>query len=191
MARKPTFNSLRLLGALFAALAIFSFAPTGAAAGPACKSTKQNPNDVSQRSTAKATLCLLNRERRERGLKKLRNNKRLSLAAVRHARDMVDRDYFQHDSPSGTDFVARILRTDYVSRSSSYRWILGENLAWGSYSLATPRSIVKAWMDSSGHRANILNDRFREIGIGAVPGAPVGDTDNAATYATEFGARGS
>jgi uncharacterized protein YkwD len=66
---------------------------------------------------------------------------------------------------------------------------VGENIAWGSQELATPRSIVNGWMHSPGHRANILNRRFREIGIGVSRGAPEPGFDRAATYATDFGAR--
>ena len=49
----------------------------------------------------------------------------------------------------------------------------GENIAWGSGSRSTPRSIVRAWMASDGHWANILSAAFRDIGIGVSPGAPV------------------
>ena len=66
------------------------------------------------------------------------------------------------------------------------RAILGENLAWGSHNLATPRSIVRGWMKSPGHRANMLQPQFRHIGIGIVRAAPTG-ANNAATYAAEFG----
>ena len=79
------------------------------------------------------------------------------------------------------------MKQDYVKPGQG--WTLGENLAWGSYQLATPKSIVRSWMNSPGHRANILNGRFREIGIGVVDGAPVPGTSHAATYATSFGTR--
>jgi len=63
-----------------------------------------------------------------------------------------------------------------------------EIIAWGSRSESTPRQIVRAWMASPGHRHNILQSRFREIGIAIVGGAPVRGVRRAATYATEFGA---
>jgi uncharacterized protein YkwD len=141
---------------------------------------------ASLKSARSATLCLLNVERRKRGLRRLRHNRRLALAGARHARDMVQRDYFSHDAPSGQDFVARILRTSYVPRAAS--WALGENLAWGDDERSTPRAIVRAWMESPGHRRNILSRKFREIGIAIVMGAPVRGVRGAATYATEFGA---
>ncbi len=60
-----------------------------------------------------------------------------------------------------------------------------ENIAWGSGRLETPRAIVRAWMRSRGHRANILG-RFDEIGIGISNGTPRRGLDGA-TYATSFG----
>jgi uncharacterized protein YkwD len=133
-----------------------------------------------------ATLCLLNVERRRHHETRLRFNHKLALAGLRHARDMVQNEYFSHDAPSGQDFVQRIMRTEYVPAAAS--WLLGENLAWGDHKESTPRQIVRAWMASPGHRHNILTRGFREIGIAIVVGAPVGGVTQAATYATEFGA---
>jgi uncharacterized protein YkwD len=141
---------------------------------------------VSLKAARSATLCLLNIQRRRHHERRLRFNHKLALAGLRHARDMVDNRYFAHDTPSGQDFVQRIMNTDYVPASAS--WYLGENLAWGDRANSTPRQIVKAWMASPDHRHNILTARFREIGIAIVVGAPVAGTAQAATYATEFGA---
>src|SRR5919107_1385530 len=63
---------------------------------------------------------------------------------------------------------------------------VGENLAWGQGNLATPRAIAVAWMNSPGHRHNILQPEFTEIGVGIVPGTP-GDATWGATYTTDFG----
>ncbi|MEX2194586.1 MAG: CAP domain-containing protein [Thermoleophilaceae bacterium] len=185
---------LRLLAAALVAAALVPLAPAAADArvrtsGPAtCASSSANPHAVAYTAVRSATLCLLNRERRKRGLRGLRYNRRLAKAAGRHAWDMVRKGYFAHDSQDGRDFVNRIMRTRYV-RSRRGGWVLGENLAWGSGSRATPRSIVRAWMRSRGHRRNILNRRFREIGVAFVLRAPVRGQGRAATYVTEFGAR--
>src|SRR2546423_1519821 len=64
---------------------------------------------------------------------------------------------------------------------------LGENIAWGSLQYSTPASIVKMWMHSPGHRANILRAGFRDIGIGIARGAPQAGVHGAATYTTDFG----
>jgi uncharacterized protein YkwD len=175
-----------VLAALAAAVvAVPALAPSTALA--ACKNRDAHPAEASTATIRSATLCLLNRRRASNGRPKLRHNARLAKAAGAHARDMVRRDYFAHTAPGGVSFVDRIMRQDYVSPNQG--WRLGENLAWGSYQLATPRSIVRSWMHSPGHRANVLNRGFREIGIGVVLGAPQPGTQHAATYATSFGTR--
>ena len=84
--------------------------------------------------------------------------------------------------------VDRLLSTGYLGKVRS--WLVGENLAWGTERLATPRETVVAWMNSPGHRANILKRRFREIGIGVVFHTPSGSRNPvAATYTTTFGYR--
>jgi uncharacterized protein YkwD len=80
----------------------------------------------------------------------------------------------------------RIKRTNYLRGARG--WTLGENLAWGTGSAATPARIVSAWMHSPGHRRNILDRRYREFGIGLALGAPTGGPG--ATYVNEFGRRG-
>jgi uncharacterized protein YkwD len=96
---------------------------------------------------------------------------------------MVRRRYFAHDSLSGAEFSDRIHRTGYTR---GRWWRLGENLGWGGGSQATPAAMVAAWMDSPGHRVNVLG-QFREIGVGLALGAPRPDQAQSATYATEFG----
>jgi uncharacterized protein YkwD len=138
---------------------------------------------VSERVVVRSTLCLLNAERRRHGLRQLRLNKRLSRAARRHSQDMVRKRYFDHTSRSGASFVDRIRRTGYLT--GARRWKVAENIAWGTYWLASPRAIIKAWMDSPGHRANILDRSYREIGIGVAT-----NSGPKALYTTDFGARG-
>lgn len=174
------------LAALAAAVvALPAAAPSTAFA--ACANRDAHPAETSTAKIRGATLCLLNRRRAANGRNKLRHNARLAKAARAHARDMVRRDYFAHTAPGGVSFVDRIMRQDYVRPRQG--WALGENLAWGSYRLATPQEIVRSWMRSPGHRANILSPRFREIGIGVVRGAPEPGIQHAATYATSFGTR--
>lgn len=153
-----------------------------ASAQAACANENANPHDVSVSATKRATLCLLNDIRRDNGLRPFKHNRRLSLASQRHTNSMTARNFFEHG-----DFVGRIRSARYLRGARG--WTVGENIAWGSWDYATPKSIVRGWMNSSGHRANILNRRFREIGIGVSRGAPVGGQQRAATYATDFGTR--
>ena len=175
--------------AAVALLVLVLAAPASASAAPArCADANSKPGQVGERVLSKATVCLLNRERTRRGMRALRVNRRLSLAALAHTQDMVEQRYFEHVSRSGLDVVDRLLSTGYLGRVRS--WAVGENLAWGTDSLSTPRQTVAAWMDSPSHRHNILNRRFREIGIGVVLHTPNGErAPVAATYTTTFGYR--
>jgi uncharacterized protein YkwD len=154
-----------------------------------CSHTGAQPNEVSHRAVVRSTLCLLNHARARQGLPKLHLSRKLGRAAHGHSADMARRGYFSHDSRSGASFLDRIRRAGYLRRAR--RWYVGENIAWGTGRLATPRAIVRAWMHSPGHRANILNRRFRHIGVGITYKAPVRIPGRAAaTYTTDFGMRG-
>jgi uncharacterized protein YkwD len=133
-----------------------------------------------------AILCLHNQVRAEYGLPELRENKRLRKSALGHSRHMVTDTFFDHTTPEGVTMVDRILRAKYVREDDG--WVLGENLAWGTGSYATPRGAVNAWMESPGHKANILKRSFREMGVGVVLGLPVSDAAGT-TYTVDFGMR--
>ena len=158
--------------------------PAGASAAT-CANASAIPAVANAAQVRNTTLCLLNAERRARGLPALRDNARLRLAATKHSRDMVHRRYFDHTAPGGVSMVTRVQRTGYIAAARS--WALGENIAWGSGSLSTPARIVRAWMHSSGHRANILDRGFHEIGVGIAVGTP--ENLDGATYTTDFGSR--
>jgi uncharacterized protein YkwD len=177
----PTKTRIRIAAAA-ATLAVALIAPSHALAS-GCAYANANPNDTTLKQATHATLCLLNRQRRAHGLKKLRDNGRLDLASRRHANDMTRRNYFAHG-----DFVGRIRAAHYLS-GANRGYTVGENIAWGSWDYATPAAIVDGWMHSPGHRANILNGRFHEIGLGVARGAPVGGQSRGATYVTDFGTR--
>lgn len=147
------------------------------------------PTAANAAKVRQATLCLLNKERTKRGLKKLRTQGTLGKVAKSYAKKMVRDRFFDHVSPGGSTMVGRIKATAYLSSARS--WSVGENIAWGAGMQATPAAIMEAWMDSPGHRHNILDRGFREIGIGIITGVPVaGIGSEGATYVTEFGQRG-
>jgi uncharacterized protein YkwD len=175
----PTKNRIRIAAAA-ATLAVALIGPSNAFG---CAYANGNPNDITLKQAGHATLCLLNTQRRAHGLKKLRDNGKLDLASRRHANDMARRNYFAHG-----DFVGRIRAAHYL-RGANRGYTLGENIAWGSWDYATPAAIVDGWMHSPGHRANILNGGFHEIGLGIARGAPVGGQSRGGTYVTDFGTR--
>jgi uncharacterized protein YkwD len=170
--------------------------PAGAQARPeartsqnGCANTSLKPTRANLELVRDAVLCLHNRERARHGLPRLRENPLLRRAAERHTDNMVSERFFDHTSPSGSTMLERIRRTGYTKRARS--WALGENIAWGSGSFATAAQIHRSWMKSPGHRANILQRSFREIGIGIESGLPVrlSAAQSGATYTTDFGFR--
>jgi uncharacterized protein YkwD len=179
----------RLAVVVLALLAGVLLAAPPALAEQACPASNATPASATKREIVRATLCALNRERAHHGLRRLSLDKRLSRAARRHARDMARRNYFSHDTLGGGTFVDRIRAEGYLKGARS--WVVGENLAWGSRGFSRPRVIMRMWMKSPGHRANILNRSFRQIGIGVAYDAPVVHGGKpAGTYATDFGSRG-
>jgi uncharacterized protein YkwD len=96
--------------------------------------------------------------------------------------------YFSHVAKDGTTVVPRIRAAGYLNDTPD--WTVGENLAWGSASFSTPASIVQAWLNSPGHKRNLLNRKYREAGLAIAVGAPVQTTGDAGTYVQEFGKRG-
>lgn len=102
---------------------------------------------------------LVNEIRVENGLKKLETDWQLSRVARYKSQDMKDNKYFSHTSPVyGSPF--EMIRNFGISFRSA-----GENIAKG---YSTPQAVVNGWMNSSGHRANILNSSYTKIGIGYV-----------------------
>lgn len=184
---------LRTAGSRATLAAILTVVLAALTAGPAvaagCPGAHAAPSASPAKASA-ATLCLLNRERRAHGLRPFHVNRALAHAARGHSRDMARRNFFDHTAPGNVTFADRIQRANYRPRGS---WSVGENIAWGSGSLATPASIVRGWMNSPGHRANILNRGFRAIGVGVARGVPYAASAavdrSGGLYTTDFGSK--
>ena len=102
-------------------------------------------------------LNLVNKERKANGLKPLTLNKELSNVANIKSRDMIEKGYFDHTSPTyGSPF-------DMMKKFNISYNTAGENIAMGQ---KTPSEVMNSWMNSSGHRANILNSTYTELGVG-------------------------
>lgn len=153
-----------------------------------CQNTEVVPTAENLPTVDAATLCLINRERAEHGVAPLVLNDDLEAAAQSHCAELIEDDYFAHVAPDGETPVQRIEKTGYIP-SSEVGYVIGENLAWGTYQLSTPASIVAAWIASPGHLANILESRYTETGIAITPSVPrsLGEGNPGATYAQEFG----
>lgn len=179
----------RIVLVLVTLAAIAVAMPTASASAHPCAYQSLIPTSDNGAQVRSATLCLINKERVRRGRVALTADLELRKVAQGYAEQMVKQRFFDHVSPQGSTLLGRVLdKTNYLT--GQVRYWLGENLAWGTGVLATPRKTVIAWMNSPGHKRNILNPNFRQIGIGVATGAPV-DTQGAdgATYATEFGNR--
>jgi uncharacterized protein YkwD len=135
-----------------------------------------------------ATLCLVNRERAGHGETPLAPNRRLEQAAQAHSESMAFEDYVGHDGPRGETPLRRMRVAGYIYRTQ-IAYEVGENIGWGTLSLATPRAIVAAWMASPGHRAKILDPRFRDTAVGVFPHPPpsLAGGQAGAIYTQDFG----
>lgn len=108
-------------------------------------------------TTQQNVFLLVNSHRRAAGRRDVRYNASLTSACQRHAQDMARRNVMSHTGSDGTNGGQRITR-------AGFRWTSwGENLAVGQTS---SQAVVSAWMNSSGHRANLLNWRFQWMGVG-------------------------
>jgi uncharacterized protein YkwD len=176
--------------AITAALAAFCLLlPASAAQGATCAGADLQPSSAGLGQMRAATLCLLNAERSRHGLASLRENSLLTAASQAYSQQMVNQQFFAHVTPGGIDLTERLKGIGYVVGNSF--WTIGENLAWGTGGMATPARIMQAWMESPGHRENILAADFREVGVGIVLGTPGSRTaPGAATYTTDFGTVG-
>jgi uncharacterized protein YkwD len=177
-------RAIALLAAAVAALA----APAGARASAqdaACPGADNVPTAGTIAQASQATLCLLNNERAAAGLHPVAETPGLTQPSAAYSARMVAEDFFAHVSPDGGTLVDRLTAARYIAPDGD--WTVGENIAWGQGELGTPRNIVVAWMNSPGHRHNILTGEFTEIGIGIALGTP-GDPAWGATYTTDFGA---
>lgn len=117
-------------------------------------------------------LALVNKERKAKGLNLLKLDETLSKLAIIRSVDMVEHQYFAHVSPKYGAF-------DNLVQQSNYSYVLlGENIAAGS---ASAKQYMSLWMNSSGHRANILNKKYERIGIGVVKNTKGGFYSSVAT----------
>jgi uncharacterized protein YkwD len=134
-------------------------------APPPLRASKEQP---SSQLTKDGVFGWTNIQRADNALPFLAANVLLDTVALAKLSDMFEKEYFDHVSPSGMGVgdLAEIYGYEFIA--------VGENLALGNYS--DDQDLVQAWMDSPGHRANILNDRYEEIGIAVGKGLFEGRT---------------
>ena len=160
----------------------------GSLAESDCEDGDLRPDEDNLSAVEAATLCLVNAERRARDRPELRDDPQLAEAAERKSQHMVRESYFAHVGPDDRNVVDWARDSGYVSAGGDFQ--VGENLGWASEGGATPERIVLGWMRSPGHRRNLLAERFRDSGIGVVPGAPRPEGGGGATYTHMLGVKG-
>lgn len=146
---------------------------------PTPTSTSTPPPD-SEATLQQQVLDLTNQHRAAAGVAPLVMDARLTAAAQKFAELMVTEGFFGHTSPDGSNAGDRILAEGYVWRT----W--GENIAYG---YTTPEAVMSAWMNSSGHRANILNFKFKDLGVGVYLKPSPNGGSGTLYWVQNFGAR--
>ena len=179
------FNKRGMFGTVLASVLLLGAAPAVAAAD--CAHATDIATVLSPAVRGTALLCVTNAERAKRDLPSVRRSAQLSHAAQGHADDMVARDFFSHVTPRGWTLGDRVHATGYLTGRRD--WELGEAIAWAPQPLDTPVTLMRAWLNSPGHRAIILDPSFREVGIGVAPGLTDGSAAEGATAVLDFGFR--
>lgn len=131
-----------------------------------CPHTSDLPSPDNVAESRSAVLCLLNQHRAKAGLPPLVEDRSLEASAQAHAQDMGLRDFFAHRDPDGVEPDQRIRRAGFEGLAT------GENIHWGTGINTTPARVVDDWMNSPGHRANILHSSFTRVGTGIAHDAP-------------------
>lgn len=190
--RPPTQRSMRKQHFLTLSIAVLALAVFGtiaqpeqsSAAGAACPGASKGPRKISSKTAARAVACLINGRRKRHGMARLRFDSKLTRAARIHSGRMRKSNCFGHVCPGEAALPGRLERADYLP--CRCRWGAAENIGWGAGRRGRPRRIVKAWMRSRSHRANILGS-FEHIGIGVRWGSPRHRRAKAGIYTLDFG----
>ena len=149
--------SMRRITRLTVLAAAIAVATLIGLAGPAAAATATTPQN--------RVVTLLNAARAKAGCSALKVNAQLTKAAQGHSADMAKRNYFAHNTPSGVTPWTRIANAGYPKVT------LAENIAAGQ---KTADEVAKAWLNSPGHRANILNCSLKSVGTGIATGGSYG-----------------
>ena len=123
-----------------------------------------SPEQIALTANEQEMVKLHDQARSQSGVGELCVDSRLVKAARLHAQGMVEKDYFSHTSQDGRS------AGDRISAQGYNWWTYGENIAMGSSGYSTPQSTFDGWMNSAGHRSNILSSSFTEFGVGEAIG---------------------
>ena len=127
----------------------------------------------------------INEVRANHGLPPVHLASGLRDAAQAHSNDMVSRNYFAHTSPTGSTLAYRIMHSTFRTYGT---WWAGENLAWGTGTIGSPRNVIRMWLASPEHRSILLSSRYTYVGVGRAVGNFQG-FEAAAVWTVDFGHR--
>jgi uncharacterized protein YkwD len=154
-----------------------------ASAGGGCNRwADTRPAQLIPKQARGAVLCLVNNKRDSNGRGGLNRNRKLFASAGSHSRTMARKNCFSHQCSGERGLGGRLKRAGYLTGGLS-SWAYGENIAWGKGRQGTPRTVVRRWMNSPSHRANILSGTFKDFGAGFATRGRVG------FYTLDFGFR--
>src|SRR4051794_2608973 len=160
--------------------------PRASAAASGCAGATLQPTASDGATVDSATLCLVNAIRGAHHLHALHANGQLAKVASSQVASMIRWDYFADVRPSGQTPLSLVGVMRYPAHSAGFA--VGQNIAWGTGSFASPEHIVSEWMASPPHRAIILTSGYRDAGVAVDPALPgvVRAGHSGATYAMEF-----
>lgn len=145
--------------------------------------TTSKPAPVPQpNAKEKSVFALINKERTKRGIPALKYDATMARLALAHNEDMIVRNYFSHDEPNGGPTYAQRVHSVLVMPG---RNTLGENIVYGNGPYGTAAGLVKSWMASPPHKANILDRAFHRTGLGIATARGVYQGDRGVTVATQ------
>ena len=159
-----------------------------ASASTACPTDQRIPTAASAADAAEALVCDINVMRERHDLRPLRWNDTVAQPAQAFATELAARRSITHESSDGRTPKDRIFATGYFDGFAA--WLVLENVDWGSYAYSTPLATALGWMQSSAHRANLLDAQAEEIGIGVAQGELAGHPGSGTFYVADFAARG-
>jgi uncharacterized protein YkwD len=182
---------IRSLALAATMIAVLILAMTGTAAAshydrllaPSTKCANQTNTRLSAADQERVMRCMHNYARARVGRAPLRDVSLLATSSDRKTGDLIACG-FSHNA-CGRSMSYWMSRVGYLSCSS---WRAGENIAWGTGSLGTVRSIMRGWLHSDGHRDNLLSSRYRDAGFGLRKGTMAGHS-GASVWTTQLGYR--
>ena len=181
---------LLLLAAMALVVGFVHFDPLGNVRAPEPAQVKDCDGAAMTLDGAKAELLRLhNEERAEQGAPALCVHPQLQAAAQGHAEDMLKRGFYEHVTPEGADPGDRISRAGYPFATYGENNNMVRSDLAGEPGRQEIREAVESWMESPGHRENLLNPAFHEVGFGVATGRYATEPGTATMYVANFGAR--